>query len=100
MTNWKEKIGKDGRHLVHSTRTGKTYLVEPITPHANKLTSGWGDQVGDKITGDYGNKHVGAIVESESVITEDNGFKNIVDILTGTSPYSEIEKIDSQYPTI
>lgn len=99
MQNWQETIGKDGRHLVHSMRTGKTYVVEAITPNDN-LTGDWGDYnpATKKVT-KFVTKERSAILAEESVITEDNGFKNI-ETIKGGSPYSLIHKIDSQYPDI
>ncbi len=95
--NWKEKIGENGRHLVYSTRTGKTYVIEPIKPNENyRVTWGDIDPASKKVTGNYGVKYDGAVTEKESIITEDNGFKNIT--ITEGSPYWEIEKLDSKYP--
>jgi hypothetical protein len=87
-----------GRYFVKSMRTGKVYCVEPIgNPHI-----GWGDvdPVTKKLTGQYGDKYRGAIDKKDSIITEDNGFKNIKELGSGVSPESAIEEIDAQYPTI
>ena len=99
MKNWKEKIGEDGRHLVYSQRTGKSYLIEPIKP-GEKYQANWGDEdpVSKKITGNYGVKYNGALTEKESVITEENGFKNIQ--MVEGSPYWAIEQLDKQYPSL
>ena len=101
MSNWKEKIGKDGRHTVYSFRTGKTYMIEPIKPNAKYKGEGWGDQdpVSGKLTGDYGVKYEGAITADDSIITEENGFTNI-EVIEKGSPYWRIEQLDSQYPTL
>ena len=98
--NWREKIGENGTHWVISQRTGKVYVVEPIKPSEKYKGKPWGDEdpATGKLTGSYGVKHEGAITADNSVITEENGFKNI-QIVQG-SPYYQIELIDAQYPTI
>ena len=50
-----------------------------------------------KFTGNYGNKYRGSVTEKESVITEENGFKNIQFVDRG-SPYHVIEQMDAKYP--
>ena len=67
----------------------RKFLVEPIGPDR---PADWGSV--DPATGQLMNKkghgkHVGAINRSESEITEENGFKNIVEIKG--SPFSYIE---------
>lgn len=84
-----------GRFVVHSFKTGKTYYVEPVgDPHTK-----WGDvdPATKKITGEYGDKNRGSIDENESIITEENGFKNIVILPAGYSPISYIEELESRY---
>jgi hypothetical protein len=90
---------KTGRHVVTSFRTGKKYYVEPIE---NEHTPKWGDvnPATGKIEGDYGSKYNGGVKEKDSMITEENGFDKIYHTEVGESPYSIIEEIDSQYPTI
>lgn len=85
-----------GRFIVTSLKTGRKYFVEPID-NGNKTE--WGDlnPATKKLEGNYGTKHKGAIKESESLITEENGFENIVTLKPGYSPIEYIEKIDSQY---
>lgn len=89
-----------GRFIVTSKRTGKKYFVEPI---ANGHTPDWGSI--DPATGNLMNKkgfdkYTGGIKESESLIKEDNGFKNIVTLDIGTSPFSYIDMVDSKYPSV
>lgn len=84
-----------GRHIVTSFRTGKRYYVEPIgSGHSN-----WGDldPATKKMTGSYGDKYTGSVTEKESVITPENGFKNIC-LVEGGSPYPMIEIMDAKYP--
>jgi hypothetical protein len=82
-----------GRFIVYSPRTGISYYVEPLD---GDRTPSWGDMdpATKELTGAYGVKYKGSIHPGESLITEDNGFKNIVVLAPGTSPYSEIECTD------
>ncbi len=85
-----------GRFIVTSLKTGRKYFVEPID-NGNKTE--WGDinPATKKIEGDYGTKHKGAIKESESLITTENGFDNIVTLPPGYSPLEYIEQLDKKY---
>ena len=85
-----------GRFIVHSRRTGKTYFIEPIL--GNRVQWGDVDPATKKITGSYGSKYSGGIKESESLITEENGFENIRVLDPGVSPLKAIEFFDDQYP--
>ena len=82
-----------GRFIVTSLKTGKKYFVEPID-NGEKMT--WGDinPATKKIEGDYGSKHKGAVKESESLITEENGFAKIITLPPGFSPLEYIEKLE------
>jgi len=86
-----------GRFIVKSMRTGKTYAFEPIgDPHTV-----WGsiDPATKTLDNKKGfKKYRGSIEEKDSLITEENGFKNIRTLPPGTSPLSAVEFIDSQYP--
>ena len=84
-----------GRFIVTSLKTGKKYYVEPID-NGEKLS--WGDinPATKKLEGDYGTKHKGAVKESESLITEENGFVNITTLPPGFSPLEYIEKLESK----
>ena len=83
-----------GRFIVRSLKTGRTYFVEPIE---KSRPPSWGDldPATKKRTGSYGKKYRGAVSESESMITELNGFSNISCV--AGSPFSEIEKRDEAY---
>lgn len=88
-----------GKHIVTSHRTGKKYYVEPI---GSSRMADWGSY--NPSTGNIENKKgagkfTGSVLPNESVITEENGFKNIHMVDNG-SPYSIIEEMDKQYPTI
>ena len=84
-----------GRFYVKSTVTGKVYLVEPM----GKTRTDWGDinPATKKVEGTYGKKYRGSIDEDDSLITEDNGFDNIVMTGIGESPFSYIEELDMRY---
>lgn len=86
-------MSKTGRFYV-TTKEGRTFCVEPIDEHAGR-GSKWGDidPSTKKVTGHYGEKHPGAIHPDESIITEENGFKNIVMLPPGTSPMGYIEQL-------
>ena len=78
-----------GRHFIYVD--GRTFCVEPID---NSLGKGrkWGDldPATKKVTGHYGEKHIGAIHESDSIITEANGYRNIEILDGGVSPMGHI----------
>ena len=89
-----------GRFIVKSTRTGKTYFVEPI---GEDRSADWGSY--NPSTGNIENKkgfdkYRGSIDEKDSMITEENGFDNIQYSNKGESPFSIIEKMDANYPTV
>ena len=71
----------------------RTFVVEPIDNSQGK-TQKWGDvnPATKKVEGNYGNKHIGAIHEDDSIITEENGFKDIVVLEPGISPIDYISK--------
>lgn len=81
----------------HPSYGERTYFVEPIGNGRNN----WGDvdPATGKITGIYGDKYTGSVLPSESIISEDNNFKNIKEVKNG-SPYSVIEEMDREYPSI
>ena len=86
---------KTGRFIVTSLKTGRKYYVEPLD---NGLRTEWGDlnPATKKLEGDYGDKYKGSIKESESLITEENGFENIVTLEPGYSPLDYIEQLDKK----
>lgn len=80
---------EDGKFYVRDEETGRTFLVEPL----GLSKAEWGDVVNGKVEGSYGQKHIGSVKKSDSVITADNGFKNIIDVPAGESPFAIIEKL-------
>ena len=86
---------KTGRFIVSSKITGITYFIEPIdNGKPDKL---WGDldPATKKLTGNYGNKAIGAVKEKDSLITTKNGFVNILTFKG--SPLGEIDRRDKMY---
>lgn len=86
-----------GRFTVTSSRTGKTYAVEPI----GNVKTNWGSI--DPATGNLMNKkghdkYRGSVDAEDSLITEENGFTNIVMLDVGTSPHHAIDVMDAKYP--
>lgn len=88
-----------GRFIIVSQRTGKTYFVEPVGyPRTNwgSIDPASGDLMNKKGTG----KYRGSVDEKDSLITEENGFKNIKTLEPGMSPWSYIEWLDDQLPNM
>lgn len=88
-----------GRFIVYSTRTGRTYFVEPIV---SGHTPAWGSV--DPATGDLmhkkgDGKFRGGISANESLITKENGFEKIHMLEKGVSPHHAIDVLDAKYPT-
>lgn len=86
-------MSKTGRHFVKID--GKTFCIEPIDNSLGKGKQRWGDinPATGKVEGKYGDKNLGSIHEDESIITEENGFKNIVTLPAGVSPLGYIESL-------
>lgn len=82
-----------GRYYV-TTKEGRTFWIEPID-NSGAHHSTWGDvdPASKKVTGSYGEKHRGSIHEDESIITKENGFKNIAMLPPGVSPMGYIEEL-------
>lgn len=55
------------------------------------------DPATKKMTGSYGDKYTGSVRPEQSLITEENGFKNITTLKVGESPFDEIERRDKEY---
>jgi hypothetical protein len=94
-TQFLHKRDETGRYMVYSQLTGITYCVEPID--TNQKTD-WGDvnPATGKVEGGYGLKYKGSVKISESLITEENGFKNIETLKAGVSPMGYITEVDEQ----
>ncbi|HLP49492.1 MAG TPA: hypothetical protein VK154_01345 [Chitinophagales bacterium] len=70
-------------------KDGRKFLVEPIGPDRPADWGSINQATGELVNKKGHGKHIGAIDESESWITEENGFKNITEI--NSSPLSYIE---------
>jgi hypothetical protein len=78
-------------------RTGKRYYIEPI---GNGRGGDWGsyNPASGNIEHKKGDgKYTGSVRPEDSVITEENGFKNIEFVEKG-SPYGCIDDMDAKYP--
>lgn len=83
-----------GRFMITSKVTGVSYYVEPVgNPRTN-----WGDldPATKKVTGSYGTKYRGSVDEKDSIVTEENGFKNVVTLPPGQSPLDYIYNMDAK----
>jgi len=94
--NYKNKyniMSNTGRYYVKVN--GRTFCVEPIDNTLGKGRKNWGDvnPSTKEVEGNYGDKHLGAIHEDDTVITEENGFKNIINLEPGVSPDDYINKL-------
>lgn len=85
-----------GRIIVTSLKTGKKYFIEAIGSGYNEMF-GDIDPATKQMTGNYGDKYTGSVRPEQSLITEENGFKNITTLKVGESPFDEIEKRDKEY---
>ena len=93
------KTDDTGRFIVQSTRTGRSYFVEPQgDPHIE-----WGsvDQSTGKLNVKKGwKKNKGSTDKEDSLITKENGFENICTLKAGMSPIKYIEEVDSKYSSL
>jgi hypothetical protein len=97
MSKFLTNTDETGRFIYTYQRTGKVYAVEPI---GNTKTE-WGSI--DPATGNLMNKkghdkYRGSVDAKDSLITAENGFKNIVMLDVGTSPFHALDVIDAKYP--
>jgi hypothetical protein len=85
-------MSNTGRYYVTDYKTGRKFCVEPLLDgeHTN-----WGDlnPATKKVEGSYGEKYIGAIDRKDTIITEENGFKNIVELKPGESPMDFINSL-------
>lgn len=78
-------MSESGRYYVIDQKSGRKFCVEPIQGRADGLDGDW----------HKGNQEVkgGAVRESESIITPENGFKNIRIVPAGSSPTDAINDL-------
>ena len=85
-----------GRFIVKSTKTGRTYYVEPIDEGERNEWGDYNPTTKKFETSNYG-KYKGSVKPEESLITEGNGFEKIHTLGVGESPLDFINKIDDEY---
>jgi len=87
-------MSESGRYFVTDFKSGRKFVVEPIGDNHTV----WGDidPASKKIQGDYGEKHRGSVDFEESIVTKENGFRNIKDIKPGESPTDYINQLLKQ----
>lgn len=96
MKNFLVNRDETGKEIVFYPETGKKYYVEYVDETGNRVN--WGDvdpATKTLQTGSYGKKHTGSIKPDESVITEENGFKDIV--IGKGSPYIAIDEMHEKW---
>lgn len=89
------RTDETGRFLLKSKATGIIYFVEPIDNGKPDMLWGDLDPATKKLTGDYGNKRRGAVSQTESLITPENGLQNIATFKG--SPLGEIDRREREY---
>jgi hypothetical protein len=82
---------ENGRFYVIDHKTGRKFCIEPIGDSHIK----WGDinPATKKVEGNYGEKYPGSIHIDDSIITKENGYKNIIVGEIGQSPTDIINSI-------
>lgn len=77
----------NGRYFVVDQATGRKFCVEVIHTRNDAVDGDWTNGGIDKV------HHRGSISKDESIITEENGYKNIIDLPAGVSPTDYINKL-------
>jgi len=85
-------MSETGRFYIRS-KSGKLYCVEPIQK-GGKTDGDWGNQIPGSGLEKVKPKYPGAVKPKESIITEENGFVNIVELEPGVSPIEYIERLE------
>lgn len=81
-----------GRYYVTS-KSGRKFTVEPIAERNQKIDGQVFTNGGVSGEGTKNKQSGGAIREEDSIITPENGYKNIVTLPPGVSPNGFIEAI-------
>lgn len=93
-----ENTSETGRFVVTSYVTGVSYFIEVIDNSGRPADWGSYNPASGKVEHKKGmGKYTGSITAKESLITEENGFKNIWDMPVGGSPFAEIDRRDKEY---
>lgn len=85
-------LSEDTGRFIVKLPNGRKFYVEPI---GNPRTA-FGDinPATKQVEGGYGDKYRGSIDESKSLLTEENGFTNIVTLPPGVSPLDYISNLN------
>ncbi|HEV2149440.1 MAG TPA: hypothetical protein VGR37_18710 [Longimicrobiaceae bacterium] len=76
-----------GRYFYRDHRSGRTFCVEPVSDRSQKVDDQhWSNGGITPVRG-------GAVREEDSVITPENGFRNITHLPPGVSPDGYIEML-------
>jgi len=76
-----------GRYYIRDHKSGRIFCVEPINRRDQRLDDlAWSNGGIDPVRG-------GAIAEADSVITPENGFRNITYLPPGTSPDGYVDML-------
>lgn len=76
-----------GRYFYRDLGTGRTFCIEPVSDRGQKVDDQqWTNGGIDQVRG-------GAIREEESIITAENGFRNIAHLPPGVSPDGYIQTL-------
>lgn len=86
---------ESGRFMVTSNVTGIRYFVEPIGDGRGGDWGSYNPSTGNIEHKKGDGKYTGSVKLSESIVTEDNGFKNVA--LLDCSPLDEITRRDKEY---
>jgi hypothetical protein len=80
-------MSSTGRYFIRDSRSGRVFCVEPINRRDQKLDEQtWTNGGIDQVRG-------GAIPEEESIITPENGFRDITWLPPGTSPDAYVDTL-------
>ena len=87
-------MNNQGREVFIDLETGRRFVIEVID-NSNGNQQLWGDidPATKTVNGNYGQKNKAGINEKDSIIKEENNFKNITTLGKGESPYSYINKL-------
>ena len=76
-----------GRYYIRDLQSGRVFCVEPINRRDQKLHDlGWINGGIDPVTG-------GSVAEADSIITPENGFRDITYLPPGSSPDGYVEML-------
>jgi hypothetical protein len=77
----------NGRYFVIDKETGRRFCVEVVHGRNDAVDGDWTNGGIDQV------KHRGSLSKDESIITPENGYKNIKTLAAGVSPSDYINKL-------